>query len=308
MGSILRITVFIITFLFSLPLTGQINTYTTTGKSRILAGDYYDITITVDRDDEVQLDGAAIEHIRQLDWIKVIDFSEGADSIKSGAVSRTYRLRIALYEEGIVSVPGIRIQYNYRNSTAEIFSDSVQVEVRLLPESNTILPIKDIIKEELRWYDSFPFLWFGIGLVVLAAVLWFFFRKKKVRQPAAPAEPEPIQRHAHEIALEELSALAGKELWQNERIKEYQSELTDIIRFYLKRRFGINAPEMTTSETLRALKPVISSAQLRDVNDVLNVADMIKFAKHQPDQSVHEIFFDKAKDFVIQTAKNRPRL
>lgn len=291
------------------PIWGQITTYTTTNKQKIVVGDQLDIVITVDRDEEVTINQVSIESIEQFDFVKILDFSEGVDSIRSGGISRIYRLSIALYDEGLISLPGMGFQYQLKDSEMEIFSDSIRVEVRLLPDSKDIQPIKDIIKQEVRWYDNLPLLWMGVIAVLIGLAIWFFKRKRKITPTISEEVPVVLpSRPAHEIALEELNELKEKRLWQDDKIIEYQSELTGIIRSYVKRKFGVNAPEMPTTDTLNGLKSLVSPAQLKTLEDVLNVADMIKFAKHLPEQSIHELFYDKAKDFVIQTTKQNPEL
>jgi hypothetical protein len=102
-----------------------------------------------------------------------------------------------------------------------------------------------------------------------------------------------------------LTALQGKALWQQGHIKEYQSSLTDIIRTYLKDRYGVEAMEMTTDELSQALRQTGFDQQYKDsLREILQVADLVKFAKATPDENIHQIFMDKAVDFVMNTKDN----
>ena len=109
---------------------------------------------------------------------------------------------------------------------------------------------------------------------------------------------------AHETAMQKLSQLQQAELWQQGNIKEYQSQLTYIIREYLENRYEINALENTTAQIRKDLKKINLEENLQnDLQNILQVADLVKFAKAKPGASVHEEFMDKAKRFVLQTKK-----
>jgi len=124
-------------------------------------------------------------------------------------------------------------------------------------------------------------------------------RKKRATQEKVIIE---IARPAHEIAQEKLDTLKEKALWQQGQIKEYQSELTHIIREYLENRFEIRALESTTDEIARDLKDKgLDDGDKKKLSDILQIADLVKFAKAKPDVNIHDEFFNDAVDFVLRT-------
>ena len=109
-------------------------------------------------------------------------------------------------------------------------------------------------------------------------------------------------RPPHEIALEELKKLEAERLWQQGLIKQYHSRLTDIIRTYIEHRYGIIAMEMTTGEILVALSRAISEKESSEkLSLLLQLADMVKFAKVQPLPGENEMAMQQSTDFVIAT-------
>lgn len=107
---------------------------------------------------------------------------------------------------------------------------------------------------------------------------------------------------SHVEALKSLETLKQKQLWQKGEIKAFQTELTFTIRQYLEKRFKINALESTTDEISRTLKKQSFSLQHEnDLREILQIADMVKFAKAKPADEIHESFLDKAKAFVEET-------
>ena len=68
--------------------------------------------------------------------------------------------------------------------------------------------------------------------------------------------------------------------------KEYYTQLTDVLREYMYRRFGFNAAEMTTSEIVDELLKIKDKESIKELKEILEVADLVKFAKLHP--TVHE--------------------
>ena len=56
-----------------------------------------------------------------------------------------------------------------------------------------------------------------------------------------------------EEALQKLQELDNKLLWQNNEIKKYYSELTEIIRVFIEKELEITALEITTQELVLSL-------------------------------------------------------
>ncbi|MDD5634688.1 MAG: hypothetical protein PHW46_05385, partial [Candidatus Omnitrophica bacterium] len=110
-------------------------------------------------------------------------------------------------------------------------------------------------------------------------------------------------KSADEIAYEQLTILKNKELPKKGLIKEYYTELSDIIRHYLENRFNFRAPEMTTEEFLESVKrsPELSIEHRGLLQDFLSQCDMVKFAKYGPTQLEMLDSFKAAERFIDQT-------
>ena len=101
----------------------------------------------------------------------------------------------------------------------------------------------------------------------------------------------------------EREKLREKKLWQSGKIKEYYTEVTDILRRYMEARFGILAMESTTDEILESLTDGGHAAapQLNILRPVLTMADLVKFAKAQPVPAENEETLASASRFVSET-------
>ncbi len=147
-----------------------------------------------------------------------------------------------------------------------------------------------------------------LGIILIAAILFFIFyyirwKKKNVplfSKPEKPAEP------AHIIALRELDRIKVQKLWQQEKIKQYYSEVADTIRTYIENRFDIPAMEQTSSETIGVFKQnkdLVAGTSVDQVQHILSLADLVKFAKYKPLVDDNNLTLMNAYFFVNQTKK-----
>jgi hypothetical protein len=200
----------------------------------------------------------------------------------------------------------------YENEAGEIVNLSVndlKVFVRIPPGMEQIEEV-DVseIKPIVEVYESF---WskYGIVIIGLLIVLLLAFGIKKYldklkNRPKAITTQIEEKPDPYLVAMQKLEALNQEKPWLHGDVKEYQSALTMSVREYLEGRYGISALEMTSSEILDKLydKPIESMLK-DDLSDILQVADLVKFAKAKPTSDIHQEFLDKAIRFVVKTRK-----
>jgi len=118
----------------------------------------------------------------------------------------------------------------------------------------------------------------------LGALAYWYVKKHKEKKEEGEIYKTPIEK-----ATNLLNTLEKKELWQRGEIKEYYSELTDIVRIYIEEAIEVPAMESTTSELIQALKIAslkkkmeLSKETIDNLFTVLKQADLVKFAKSKP--------------------------
>jgi predicted secreted protein len=147
-----------------------------------------------------------------------------------------------------------------------------------------------------------------LGIILIAAIIFFIFYYIKWKKKNVPlfAKPEKPAEPAHIIALRELDRIKTQKLWQQERIKQYYSEVSDTIRAYIENRFGIPAMEQTSSETIGTFKQnneMVDGRSLDQLQHILSLADLVKFAKYNPLVDDNNLTLMNAYFFVNQTKK-----
>ena len=212
---------------------------------------------------------------------------------------------ITSFDSGFYAIPPILIGYKTPGDTTLKFdeTDALLLGVTTIPV-NMEAEIKDI-KEPMRapftFREALPFILIFLGLLLAGFLGWYYIRKRKKAEPifkAPPARKIP----ADQAAMEALEALRFKKLWQQGEIKQYHTELTDIIREYLWSSFNIHAHEFTTEEIMAAVISTKANVQAREkLHQTLILADMVKFAKMQPLPLEHDGSLNNAIDFVKET-------
>ena len=143
-------------------------------------------------------------------------------------------------------------------------------------------------------------------LAIIALVVYFILRKKKMGYFFKPK----VELPPHVTALQQLDKLKASKIWQRGQEKEYYTELTDILRGYIDRRFGIDAPEMISEDIISAVHLATDTRSATDgLAQILRLADMVKFAKYVPFADENDLSLVNAYLFVNQTKmEERPTL
>jgi len=172
------------------------------------------------------------------------------------------------------------------------------VDISEVDTLTQLTPIKDILEEKRNWKD---FLWLYIvfAVVIFGALLYRYLTKEE--EIVEEIEPEIILP-AHVIALQKLEDLKKAELWQKGDVKEYQTRLTYTLREYLENRYEMQALESTTAQINENLrKSDVAESWRNKLRDLLQVADLVKFAKAEPEEEFHARVLNEAVEFVEET-------
>ena len=213
--------------------------------------------------------------------------------------------RLAFYRTGrraipIFGVPFMRAVKGVQRAT--LSSDSAFVEiVPLLPAGNPSL--KDIKElEPAARRDFRPMLLAAILALALGGTLWWrrSRRKSSVVAPAPPSlapVPEPITPYRQALAQLDRIEQAG---WpaRGEVARHYEAAV-DVLRDYLETAHGVPARERTSAELLWALPPNLTESDGRDrLADLLEEADMVKFAKYRPGPAAASDYLERSRSLL----------
>jgi hypothetical protein len=175
---------------------------------------------------------------------------------------------------------------------------------------DTTQAIKPIIGPEkvpITFREMIPYILAGLLVVIIITGIVWYLRKRRKNQPVLQFIPK-VTIPPHEMALQRLEALRGKKLWQSGKIKEYYTELTDIVRSYIETRYKVPALEQTSSEIIDSLSVSADfpGSLKPGLQIVLERADMVKFAKALPVATENERSMQEAVSFIKISAFGSP--
>ena len=161
---------------------------------------------------------------------------------------------------------------------------------------------KDIWRTKLSWDDIEESFWMFLLLLLLGgAFAWVLIRYLNNKPIIRIVKIQP-KLPSHVVALKEIERIKADDRWRaGGQSKEYYTELTDAIREYLNDRFGFNATEMTTGEIVDNLMRVSDKETIKELEELLVMADLVKFAKFEPPMNENDRNILNAIEFVNRT-------
>lgn len=235
----------------------------------------------------------------------------GFDTVSSDKQQFTLKqeLIVTSFDSGSYVIPPISFKYSRKGDTLSYFTETspVRLAVQTIQTNQKadIKPIKPPLTAPVTFRELLP--WIGLGLLILAiaAGIYYYFKRRKQHKPLVVSRLK-TSIPPYEAAMEALEGLRQKKMWQSGRVKEYYSELTDIVREYIELRFTVRALEMTTTEINAALRQTdINSSSLGKLNQTLVLSDLVKFAKEQPLPLENELSLGQCIEFVRETKPHK---
>lgn len=169
--------------------------------------------------------------------------------------------------------------------------------------------IKPIQKAPFVWKDLLSLLWIPAIVILLLAILgiiiYLIIRKNRRGYFFTPPPVLP----AHVRAIKSLDKIKLEKIWQQERYKEFYTQLTDVLRIYINERYGVNSLEMTSAEILDIIRTKAEEDSVyNNLKQVLTVADLVKFAKYNPFIDENDLSLMNSYFFINQTKEDDPLL
>jgi len=293
----------------------------------LMIGDQTDMHLSVTHEASEQVEwpvfGAQLQ-----EGIEIVDrTSPDTTTLPDGRVQIHQDLKLTSFKDSLFSISPIAIA----SGSDTFWTEPMALNVIQPFEVDTTLAITDI-----KDIENAPIYWWGIirwilivllscGLIALGFWLWRKY-DTYTRREEEPIDPE-LLRPADEVALEKLDEIKAAKIWKDGKVKEYQTELTDVVREYISRRFGVQSTEKTSEETLREMETILvkgrnpsptlpsregeqvlfegskeeGKALYERLAAMLRTADLVKFAKWHTTPDENESALTTAYDFVKET-------
>jgi BatD DUF11 like domain len=218
----------------------------------------------------------------------------------------TYTLDLLALSAGDANIPALQLRLVGQNGElSNAQSEAKQLRVSSLIANEPNAEPKPASKPLSVMHDDYTLAWVGLGLLAIAlvAAATLFISRYLKRRPK-PVVPPPPPRPPWELAVERLEQLAGarEALFAEQKGEVFVDGVSDALREYLGRRYGFDGLERTTGElmsTLEKLRP--APLKLAALSNLLEVCDLVKFARLSPDAASGEELWNGALGIVKAT-------
>lgn len=292
---IFLIFLFLYKFSFSQKVFVEVDT------TNIRIGEQFLFQISIDDTSNVILP----ENLEKLKSLEIVQ-NRKLDTVRNRLIKKYI---MTGFDSGSYYIPSQQVFIKNRS----YLTDSILINVATVAVDTTkqkMFPIKAIQNEPFILDDFKPyFIWIIMAVLLIVGLVYYLMNRKKNQEVQ---EEVYVSLPPFEEAIDRLQKLDSKLLWQNNEIKKYYSELTEIIRSYLEKELKIPALEITTLELIKMLDNFkqattieIEIETIKKLNALLNEADLVKFAKSKP--LSHEIEEDRrdAED-ILNSLKPKP--
>lgn len=267
----------------------------------LMIGDQTDLhlQVTHEASEQVQLPvfGESLQ-----DGIEIVDRTAiDTVALPDGRVQLTQNLTLTSFKDSLFAIEPIAVASGEDTFWTESMALNV-IQPFEVDSSLAITDIKDIEKAPIWWWGIIRWILLALliaGLAVGGYYLWRWIESK--RKPEEETIAPELLRPADEVALEKLDEIKAQKIWKDGKVKEYQTELTDVVREYIGRRFDVHSTEKTSDETLREMKPLLDKDLFARLKSMLQLADLVKFAKWHTTPDENEQALTTAYDFVNET-------
>jgi hypothetical protein len=220
--------------------------------------------------------------------VEIISMSP-VDTVISESENRADLLQsitITSFDSGYYHIPPLKFRYQPVDDTGFREASSIPLYLRVhtmeVDTTQAIKAIKPPLEAPLTFREILPWLLIALAVAAIFLLTVYIIRRRKKNKPLFRIRPRIILP-PHVVAMNDLESLKGKKLWQAGKVKDYYTELTDIIRVYIEDRFQVPAVEMTTDEILEGMKKTETSKEsIKKLSGTLRLADLVKFAREKP--------------------------
>ncbi|OFX42348.1 MAG: hypothetical protein A2046_11045 [Bacteroidetes bacterium GWA2_30_7] len=270
----------------------------------ILIGDHFNMKITLSQPSNIKIDFPIFTDTIP-NSVEILSASKIDTVVTNGILNLKQNLVLTSFDSGPHEILPLDFVIHIDTITDTIRTRQMFYQVFTIPPDTAVQDIKDIkppFEAPISFREYLPYILLGLGIIALIIAIWWYLKKRKKNEPITRIIQKP-KEPAHIIAFRELDELKEKKLWQQGKIKEYHTEVTEIIRKYIEFRFNVMALEQTSDEILSTFRNsnLCEAENLGLLNQMFSLADLVKFAKANPLPDEHDSSMRNAYSFVSNT-------
>lgn len=309
-----RLKKYILLVLMLVPLIGalgqtEVNVKATLDSTRIFIGGQIDLKLEVSQPYGLTLKFPTFKDtiVKSVEVVEVgkIDTLSRAN----GRIEMVQKVRITSFDSGLHYIPPMQVEV--WSKTAKSIASSNENGLNVVNPFSDVDPKKGVY--DIKTVINTPFLfsellayWWVLVLLILIGVGGFYLVKYLKSRNASLAtifKPEAPKIPPYVVALQELERIREEKIWQKGQEKQFYTQLTEVLRTYIEEQFGVAALESTTDELISMMKrsKTVDDRLLKLLKDILEQADLVKFAKYIPLSEENDTSLSQSLRFVQET-------
>lgn len=277
----------------------------------ILIGEQTDVTLSVTTKKGSNVKMPEYEPSQYITpGVEVLQHTDADTStLDNGLIRITKRYTLTSFDENLYYLPPMKVKVDgkeYKSKSLALKVLTVPVDT-LHPEK--FYPPKSVQSNPFEWSEWESTFWLSVLWVLLCVLTYYLWTRLKENKPVIVKIHMVKKLPPHQKALKEIEHMKENKMSVSEDQKTYYTLLTDVIRKYIKARFGFNATEMTSSEIISRLQQEADKTMIEELKELFTTADLVKFAKYSTLINENDANLVNAVEFINTTKlENQPTI
>lgn len=306
-----RIIYIILLITCALQASAQVFVESKIDSIEILIGEQTDLTLSVTADKEAKVKLPVYKPNHYITpGVEVLDNSVADTSqLDNGLVKISRKYTLTSFDENLYYLPPMKVVIDgktYKSKSLALKVLTVPVDT-LHPEK--FYPPKGVQDNPFLWSEWEPTFWLSVLFVIMCVLTYYLWTRLKENKPVIARVRLVKKIPPHQRALKEIEGIREKKMSMQEDQKAYYTMLTDVLRKYIRERFGFNALEMTSSEIIARLQQDGDKKMIDELKGLFTTADLVKFAKYSTLINENDANLVNAVEFINTTKlENQPAI
>ncbi len=285
----------------------QVSVETKIDSIQILIGEQTDLTLSVTAKDGARIKFPVFKLSQYITpGVEVLENKDADTShLDNGLVKISKRYTLTSFDENLYYLPPMNVTVNGKNyKSRNLALKVITVPVDTLhPEK--FFPPKDVQDNPFLWSDWSLTFCLSVLIILIGLIVCYLYVRLKENKPII-AKVRIIKRVLpHQKALNEIEHIKENRMTASEDQKTYYTLLTDVLRNYIKERFGFNAMEMTSTEIIERLRTEGDEKMTSELKELFVTADLVKFAKYSTLINENDANLVSAIEFINTTKQEK---
>ena len=306
-----RIIYIILLITCALQASAQVFVESKIDSIEILIGEQTDLALSVTADKGAKVKLPVYKPNQYITpGVEVLDNSVADTSqLDNGLVKISRKYTLTSFDENLYYLPPMKVVVDgktYKSKSLALKVLTVPVDT-LHPEK--FYPPKGVQDNPFLWSEWEPTFWLSVLFVIMCVLTYYLWTRLKENKPVIARVRLVKKIPPHQRALKEIEGIREKKMSMQEDQKAYYTMLTDVLRKYIRERFGFNALEMTSSEIIARLQQDGDKKMIDELKELFTTADLVKFAKYSTLINENDANLVNAVEFINTTKlENQPAI